>query len=403
MNYMYNGMKNLRSKKIGLVLPNVPAYSETFFTSMIKGLQKNGFEVILFVGGKPSNSFVLTKVVSAPDFSVRLKLIVEMLIIIRTLLSNLKKAICLFSLSRKDGATALDSIRIVLINNHFLPYKLEWLHFGFGTMALQRENVAQAINAKMAVSFRGFDLYIYPTKHINCYQKLFSKKVRYHVLSNEMKVTLIENGISDQFIFKITPAIDFESFKRTTPFSFDSPIRFLTVGRLHWKKGLEYTLEALFYFKQNNNIPFEYRIIGEGIEKERLKFAVYQLGLTENVIFVGKVSQQEVIKHMEQSHVYLQYSLQEGFCNAVLEAQAMGLFCIVSDADGLNENVLDEETGWVVPKRSPKLLAQIIEKVIGLNEIEKNEIRRNAIGRVKEEFNLTKQNQEFRSFYTDLS
>ena len=79
---MNNGMKNLRSKKIGLVLPNVPAYSETFFTSKIKGLQKNGFEVILFVGGKPSNSFVLTKVVTAPDFSIRFKLIIELLKII---------------------------------------------------------------------------------------------------------------------------------------------------------------------------------------------------------------------------------------------------------------------------------------------------------------------------------
>jgi len=32
---------------IGLVLPNTPAYSETFFNSKIKGLQENGCEVIL--------------------------------------------------------------------------------------------------------------------------------------------------------------------------------------------------------------------------------------------------------------------------------------------------------------------------------------------------------------------
>ena len=56
--------------------------------------------------------------------------------------------------------------------------------------------------------------------------------------------------------------------------------------------------------------------------------------------------------------IYLQYSIQEGFCNAVLEAQALGLLTIVSDAEGLPENVIHGETGWVVPKRKPKFFAQ---------------------------------------------
>ena len=35
--------------KIGIVLSSTPSYSETFFISKIKGLQKHGFEVVLFV------------------------------------------------------------------------------------------------------------------------------------------------------------------------------------------------------------------------------------------------------------------------------------------------------------------------------------------------------------------
>ena len=78
----------------------------------------------------------------------------------------------------------------------------------------------------------------------------------------------------------------------------------------------------------------------------------------EKVSFKGKLAHMEVKKAMEQADIYLQYSLQEGFCNAVLEAQAMGLLCIVSDAEGLPENVLHGQTGWVVPKRQPALLKQ---------------------------------------------
>ena len=66
--------------------------------------------------------------------------------------------------------------------------------------------------------------------------------------------------------------------------------------------------------------------------------------------------------YLEKSDIYLQYSIQEGFCNSVLEAQAMGLLSIVSDANGLTENIIHNYTGWVVPKMAPKLLANCIKK-----------------------------------------
>ena len=50
--------------KIGIVLSSTPAYSETFFNSKIKGLQKNGFEVVLFVNSKD-----LMLLVSEPETS----------------------------------------------------------------------------------------------------------------------------------------------------------------------------------------------------------------------------------------------------------------------------------------------------------------------------------------------
>lgn len=393
-------MMNKRDHIIGLVLPNVPAYSETFFNAKIKGLQENGFTVILFSNGKNKIVHQSCQTIFAPDFSIRLRLIVELLIILKNCLFNLESAVLLYKLNRKDRFSIKYSIKNVMINSHFFGHKLAWLHFGFGTMALKSENVAKAIQAKMAVSFRGFDLYIYPVKDPNCYQKLFSKQVKYHVLSNEMIETLVDKGISPKSIFKITPAIDIELFDLKREVKKDPILQILTIGRLHWKKGLEYTLQALSAFNKKN-IAFHYTIIGEGVEKEKLIFAAHQLGLTEKVTFAGKVTHQEVKKYLEKSSIYIQYSIQEGFCNAVLEAQAMGLLCIVSDADGLSENVLNEKTGWVIPKRNPELLAQKITEVVNLEEKIVNEIRKNAAERVKNEFNLTNQNAAFKSFYTD--
>ena len=392
-------MKQTNKQRIGLVLPNIPAYSETFFNSKIKGLQENGFEVVLFSKSKSKSNYPSCKTVISPNFAKRPYLIVEFLFIFWQCLLHFKKAFKLFKLNRKEGSSIANSIKNVFINSYFFPHKLTWLHFGFGTMALQSELVAETIGAKMAVSFRGFDLYIYPEKNPKCYALLFSRKVYYHVLSDEMKATLIQNGISSDTIFKITPAIDIRFFKPIENKNNQLAKQFLTIGRLHWKKGIEYTLEAFSLFKQQG-IPFHYTIIGEGIEKEKLMFAVHQLELQDYVTFTGKISPLEVKSHFENNDFYVQYSIQEGFCNAVLEAQAMGLLCLVSDADGLAENVLHEKTGWVIPKRNPLLLAQKMAEVMHLDEKTTHEMKTNAMERVQREFNLEKQNQAFKLFYS---
>jgi colanic acid/amylovoran biosynthesis glycosyltransferase len=394
-------MNKQNKVRIGLVLPNTPNYSETFFNSKIKGLQDNKYEVVLFSKGKSRRIHSSCKTVFAPDFTIKFNLVIEFFHILKNCLLNFKTALKLYELNKKDGLTSKTAFKNVLINSYILRFKLDWLHFGFGTMALQSENVAEAIGAKMAVSFRGFDMYIYPIKFPNCYDLLFSKLVKYHVLSNEMKQTLIEKNIKNDFIVKITPAIDTDSFTSDDTKQNYDVFQFLTIGRLHWKKGIDYILDALAIIKKSG-ISFHYTIIGEGVEKEKLMFAVHQLGLIDNVTFIGKIPHSEVKNYLQKSSFYIQYSVQEGFCNAVIEAQAMGLLCIVSDADGLSENVLHEETGWVVPKRDPILLAQKINEVIKLSETNQSEIRKKAIERVKKEFDIAKQNVAFKQFYSDL-
>jgi colanic acid/amylovoran biosynthesis glycosyltransferase len=248
------------------------------------------------------------------------------------------------------------------------------------------------------VSFRGFDIAIYPIKYPKCYDVLFKKIDTIHVISDDLKKLLYNQRLnSEKTIIKITPAID-TSFFKPVSFPTNKIVQLTTIARLHWKKGLEYTLEALALLK-NEHIHFHYTIIGDGVEKERLQFAVYQLGLSDCVTFAGKLAPENLKTHLQQTEVYVQYSLQEGFCNAVLEAQAMGLLCVVSDAEGLSENVLHNQTGWVISKRQPKLLAEKIKEVLALNDNEKEKIRQQAMERVQIEFNLEKQQLAFLRFY----
>lgn len=387
--------------KIGLVLPSLPAYSETFFRNKICGLQQNKIEVVLFVNDfKAPKEFLKAKVIKSPKLhgnkiTVFINSVKQFF---KAVFKNPKRSRKLFILNRHDGISFFKNFKDVLANQFILEQNLDWLHFGFGVTALGKENIAEVIEAKMAVSFRGFDYYVYPQKHPNCYDTLFSKKVKYHVLSERMKIGLVQSGISDKDIVKITPATDM-SFFRLKESQKSEVLQIKTVSRLHWIKGLEYTLKALSLLKQDN-IQFHYTIIGEGKEKERLLFAAHQLNLSENVTFTGKLNHDEIKQELETTDVYVQYSIEEGFCNAVLEAQAMGLLCVVSDAEGLLENILDNQTGWVVSKRNPELLAEKIKEIILLPKEHKENIKHRAAERVQKFFNLEKQQKEFIAFYT---
>ncbi|WP_242155139.1 glycosyltransferase family 4 protein [Aestuariivivens sediminis] len=397
-------MKRTKRIKIGLVLIAVPGYSETFFRNKIHGLQANGIEVVLFVNDfKRDEDNLGCKVISAPDFSkgVLKTVITSLWLIVKALFIQPKKNYNYFWLERKDGISVKNCVKHIIRHQYVFSESLDWLHFGFGMLAIDRENVAKAIGAKMAVSFRGSDLYLSPLKHPGCYSRLFTKPVKYHVLSLSMQETLTAYGISKTMVWVIPPAIDVNFFNKTHGEDALPGLNFLTVARLHWKKGLEYTLEALALLK-NKGLVFHYFIIGTGDQYERLVFAAHQLGLKDSVTFLGKLTPKEVRAYMAQSDIYLQYSIQEGFCNAVLEAQAMGNLCVVSDAEGLPENVLHNKTGWVVPKRQPQALADQIQDILALPDSKKEGIRNQAVNRVQTKFRLEHQERDFYDFYSEL-
>jgi glycosyltransferase involved in cell wall biosynthesis len=384
---------------IGLILSSAPSYSETFFRNKIRLLEEAGNKVIVFAD---NSNDIETDYTLVSGFRWKGSFISKFKNVVCSLLDLLRspfKAMRLFGFNKRDGFSARKNFLSLLSSAHILGFNLDWLHFGFATMALGRENLGQVLHARTAVSIRGFDIGIYPVKHPGCYELLWKKLDKLHYISDDLFSSAVTRGFDlNKRHQKITPAIDSMFFEGQQRFNFHSPIKILTVARLHWKKGLEYSLDALAILDQKG-IDFRYTIIGEGEDYERLNFAAHQLGIKAKVIFAGKMSPQEVRKAYRENDIYLQYSIQEGFCNAVLEAQAMGLFVVVSNAEGLSENVLHKKTGWIVPKRNPLLLASQIIDILNLQPIERSQISLNAINRVKKNFNLEKQKLEFLDFY----
>jgi glycosyltransferase involved in cell wall biosynthesis len=89
-----------------------------------------------------------------------------------------------------------------------------------------------------------------------------------------------------------------------------------------------------------------------------LRARVAQLNLSANILFLG--SRDDVPAILAASDIGILCSHEEGFSNAVLEAMAAGLPMAVTDVGGNAEAVADGETGFVVPPRDSKALAEAI-------------------------------------------
>lgn len=388
---------------ITLVLPKPPSYSETFFRSKINGLQESGHKVILVTGRGDFNYSECTHL-THPKVSKNvvvqiLKMIWEFL----KLIPFLSRVLKFVAIEKEFGSSKRQILEKIYINSTLLGLNTDWLHFGFATMSINREAVAKAIGARAAVSFRGYDIGIYPLSNKNCYDRLWKTIDKVHYISSDLYNKALKLGLSKSVPSKkITPAIDVNKFDTSHGIrsSLDSSIiKLLTIGRLHWKKGYVDTIQALSLLKQSG-IKFNYKIIGDGPEYERIAYAAHQMGLADQVSFLGKLDHKDVKTHLEEADIYIQYSIQEGFCNAVLEAQAMGKLCIVSDAEGLSENVLNGETGWVIPRYEPKLLAEKISSVTVMPIDERLNTAKKARQRVVHHFSLDGQKKSFKEFYT---
>lgn len=389
------------SKRIGIVLNNVPSYSETFFQNKINGLLERGFNITLFAQ-KNDNPFPANWEIVSPYKMPTNKLLRSLLVVgimIKLIVTVPRRLMRFYNLEKADGHGGMAILENIYINAHLLPYKLDWLHFGFATVALRRENVAKAIGARMAISFRGYDIGIYPLKYPGCFKRVWKKVDKVHTISDDLLNKAYKLGLPSIIpVSKITPAIKAEQFIVSQERQSEDTINILTVARLNWKKGILYALHAIKKL-QEKGINVRYTIIGDGEDKERLVFAAHQLGVADNVVFKGKVKSNLIPEYFKTHSVYLQPSVQEGFCNAVLEAQAGGLLCIVSDAEGLQENILHNETGWVVKRRDAENIVAAIINIRNMDEAAKIEIKNNARQRVEQEFTLEKQIAAFADFY----
>ncbi|WP_294307042.1 glycosyltransferase family 4 protein [uncultured Chryseobacterium sp.] len=129
---------------------------------------------------------------------------------------------------------------------------------------------------------------------------------------------------------------------------------FIFVGRLVGDKGIN---ELITAFKKllastNNNIESKLLLVGS-LEREfdpLLPEVLKEIQNNHNIISVG--FQKDVRPYFAISNALVFPSYREGFPNVVIQAGAMGLPSIVSDINGCNEIIRQDENGMIIPSKN---------------------------------------------------
>ncbi|MFL2000090.1 glycosyltransferase [Microbacterium sp. A1-JK] len=105
------------------------------------------------------------------------------------------------------------------------------------------------------------------------------------------------------------------------------PARILSVGRLEPQKNHEATILACSRLLPEMS-GVELRIVGEGSKREDLVALADEVGMSENVAFVGFID--DVASELDSASVVITMSRHEGLPNVLLEALARGVVVVAS-------------------------------------------------------------------------
>lgn len=184
------------------------------------------------------------------------------------------------------------------------------------------------------------------------------------------RTCVFPNGIPDEFLgLPFTP----------TPTTNTQPIRIAQIGTYIPRKGIEYSAPALNQILQR--YPFvEISFLGteclQCLHPDSV-YADFDPSVRDRVHVIPRFKHEDLPTLLQNHHIKLFPTLNEGFGKALIEAMACGLAPITTPAEGPRDVVTDGHDALIVPLRDSKAIVTALERLIN-DRVYLNQLRHSA-------------------------
>jgi len=191
-----------------------------------------------------------------------------------------------------------------------------------------------------------------------------------HMGVPEEKIAIIPNGIDLSEYANLPPK---GSFKKKFNIPEDRKI-ILYLGRIHKAKGIEFLIKAYAYLTNKMNFKGAVLVIAgpdDGYLSE-VKSLVYDLSVSNSVLFTGLLSEEDKIRAYVDSDVVVNVEPLNVYGLVPLEAAACSAPVIVSKTNAISEIVLNGKFGFSVKYGDVISLASMLHRVLNDEELTEN-------------------------------
>ena len=240
----------------------------------------------------------------------------------------------------------LNSIQLQMLYKKYKPNIIS-VHYasGYGTLA----RMAKLPN--IILSVWGSDVYEFPYRNKLC-RYIIKKNLSYafYLTSTSKSMAVQLRRICRRKEIKIIPfGIDINRFEDMDYFRND----IFTIGVIKTLEpvyGIDTVIKAyaLFIRKIPKSTKTHLLIYGEGTEEKNLQKLCENLKISQQVMFMGYIDNQDVSKAYHKMDMACFGSRRESFGVSIVEAMAAGLPIIATNTDGFTEIIQDKNTGFIV-------------------------------------------------------
>jgi PEP-CTERM/exosortase A-associated glycosyltransferase len=236
------------------------------------------------------------------------------------------------------------------------------------------------------------------------------------VICQGLKDDLLKRGVLGQKITLIPNAVSIEKFserkldekaKARLKLSLNLQQNFVLgfIGSFYAYEGLDQLLYALQKIQSmNSNSGFKLLLVGGGPEEDKLKALAKTLGISKDVLFVGRVPHEQVANYYDLVDLLVFPRKSMRLTDLVtplkpLEAMAQQKLVLASDVGGHKELITDNVNGYLFQADD---IQQLVERIQFICHTQHQALLDNALEFVQQERNWAKSVSHYLPLYAAL-